>query len=213
MHLTCGRCGKDDPLSLSEAQALHELIGATTGSRPTSRTSRSRACARPAPARGLVVERAAPGRTRTAAPGGWPPSASRRPGCRGSRPSATITPFVHHHGSRAELQGVREVVGDHQHRDVERPQDVGELATAGRIEVRGRLVEHQDLRLASPAPWRPPPGAAARSSGGAAARSANASMPTACERAHRRTRRARRRADPRLAGPNATSSRTVGMNS
>jgi len=26
VHLTCGRCGKDDPLSLSEAQALHELI-------------------------------------------------------------------------------------------------------------------------------------------------------------------------------------------
>jgi Fur family ferric uptake transcriptional regulator len=26
VHLTCGRCGKDDPLSLDEAQALHRLI-------------------------------------------------------------------------------------------------------------------------------------------------------------------------------------------
>lgn len=26
VHLTCGRCGKDDPLSLSEAHALQDLI-------------------------------------------------------------------------------------------------------------------------------------------------------------------------------------------
>ena len=26
VHLTCSRCGKDDPLSLEEADALHELI-------------------------------------------------------------------------------------------------------------------------------------------------------------------------------------------
>lgn len=26
VHLTCGRCGKDDPLSLEEARALQELI-------------------------------------------------------------------------------------------------------------------------------------------------------------------------------------------
>jgi Fur family transcriptional regulator, ferric uptake regulator len=26
VHLTCGRCGRDDPLSLDEARALHELI-------------------------------------------------------------------------------------------------------------------------------------------------------------------------------------------
>ncbi len=26
VHLTCSRCGKDDPLSLLEAQAMHELI-------------------------------------------------------------------------------------------------------------------------------------------------------------------------------------------
>ena len=44
-------------------------------------------------------------------------------------------------------QRVGQVVGDHQRRDVERAHDVGELAAGRRVEVRRRLVEHQDLGL------------------------------------------------------------------
>ena len=62
-------------------------------------------------------------------------------------PSATITPSESTTRPRAQLEGVGQVVGDHQHRHVERAQDVGELAARGGVEVGRRLVEHQDLRL------------------------------------------------------------------
>ena len=50
-----------------------------------------------------------------------------------------------HDRTLAQLDGVRQVVGDHEHGDVERAQDVGELAPRRRVEVRRRLVEHEDL--------------------------------------------------------------------
>ena len=52
-----------------------------------------------------------------------------------------------HHAARAQLEGVGQVVGDHQHRHVEAAQDVGELAPRGGVEVGRRLVEHEDLGL------------------------------------------------------------------
>ena len=51
-----------------------------------------------------------------------------------------------HDRALAELDGVRQVVGHHQHGDLERAQDAGELASRGRVEVRRRLVQHEDLR-------------------------------------------------------------------
>ena len=56
-------------------------------------------------------------------------------------------PVAEHDRARAQLERVGQVVGDHQHRHVERAQDVGELAARGGVEVGRRLVEHQDLRL------------------------------------------------------------------
>ncbi|KMR64672.1 hypothetical protein EY01_15400, partial [Staphylococcus aureus] len=47
---------------------------------------------------------------------------------------------VHHQRPRAQLEGVRQVVGDHQDGQVERADDVGQLPPAGRVEVRRRLV-------------------------------------------------------------------------
>ena len=53
--------------------------------------------------------------------------------------------LVHHEGSRAQLERVGQVVGDHQRRDAETPHDVGELTARHRIEVRRGLVEHEDV--------------------------------------------------------------------
>ncbi len=50
-------------------------------------------------------------------------------------------------GARAQLQGVRQVVRDHQDGDVQRAQDVGQFAAGGGVEVGGGLVEDEDLRL------------------------------------------------------------------
>ena len=50
-------------------------------------------------------------------------------------------------GAGAQLQGVRQVVGNHQHGDIEAADDVGKLAATGRVEVGGRLVEDEDLRF------------------------------------------------------------------
>ena len=178
VHLTCGRCGKRRP-------ALARRGACAAGPDPPPPRLRGRPhplrdhralrglrheC-RLEPARlavGSLGCATAPGRTRTAARAGSRPSAPRPPRISAVRPVGHDPPVVHHERPRAELEGVRQVVGDHQHRDVERAHDVGELAAARRVEVRRRLVEHEDLRVASPAPSPPPPGDAARSSGGGA---------------------------------------------
>ena len=78
-------------------------------------------------------------------------------------PSADDHAVGEHHRARAQLQGVGQVVGDHQHGHVEAGQDLGQLAPGGGVEVGRRLVEDQDLRLAWRARWRPRPGGAGRS--------------------------------------------------
>ena len=45
----------------------------------------------------------------------------------------------------AQLQGVRQVVGDHDRRDVEAEHDLGQLPAGHRVEVRRRLVEDEDV--------------------------------------------------------------------
>src|SRR4051794_26949262 len=43
-------------------------------------------------------------------------------------------PAAEHHRAGAQLEGVGQVVGDHQDGDVQRAEDVGELAARGRVE-------------------------------------------------------------------------------
>ena len=62
-------------------------------------------------------------------------------------PSATIDTVGEDDRAFAQLEGVRQIVSDHQHGHVERAQDVGELAPRRGIEVGGRLVEDEDLGL------------------------------------------------------------------
>ena len=83
-----------------------------------------------------------------------------------------------HHRPRAQLQGVGQVVGDHQHGDVQRAQDVGQLPP--RRPGRGWRTARRarGSRAAWPAPSPPPPAAAGRTTGGAAGRSAKSAMPT-----------------------------------
>ncbi len=50
-------------------------------------------------------------------------------------------------GARAQLQGVGQVVRDHQDRHVQRAQDVCQFAAGGGVEVGGGLVEDEDLRF------------------------------------------------------------------
>src|SRR6478752_1796285 len=50
-----------------------------------------------------------------------------------------------HHRPLAQLDRVGEVVGHHQHGDVERPQDARQLTSRRGVEVRRGPVEHQDL--------------------------------------------------------------------
>ena len=116
------------------------------------------------------------------------------------------------HRPRAQLEGVRQVVGDEQHRDVQRPQDVGELAARGRVEVGRRLVEHQDLRLHGEHRGDGDPAALAE---GEVVRRAVGVLrhPDRLERLRAPGARARRRAGRGSSGPKATSSRTVPMNS
>ena len=92
-------------------------------------------------------------------------------------------------------------------------QDLGEFAAAGRVEVGRRLVEHQDLRVHRQHRRHRDPAALPEATGGAAAGRRASAMPTAVERARRPARSSSAPRRPRLAGPNATSSRTVGMNS
>ena len=89
---------------------------------------------------------------------------------------------------------------------------VGELPPGGRVEVRGRLVEHEQLRLhREHRRDRDPP---ALPEAEVVRRAVDVRRPCRRRRAPRRPgRRARRPRRPRLAGPKATSSRTVGMNS
>ena len=93
-----------------------------------------------------------------------------------------------------------------------RAEHLQQLAARARVEVRRRLVEHEHPRVASRARSRSRRAAAGRARAGAArGRPRAPSAPPPAPRATRST--ASSRASPRLSGPNATSSRTVGMNS
>ena len=118
-------------------------------------------------------------------------------------------PAVHDHRARAELQRVEQVVGDHQRGQAERLHDVRELAARGRVQVRRRLVQHQQRRDPSTARSRPRPGGADRTTGGAAAggrtrssrpRPARAPPWPSARRPGARDSRGRRRCRPRRSG-------------
>ena len=150
--------------------------------------------------------------TRTAA---QPVPSSRSASASSSRvgPSATITPVVEDDRARAQLQGVRQVVGDHQQRDVQRPQDVGELAAArpGRGWTTARRAPGSPGCIASTvatATRRRCP-----KDRWCGARSANAAMPTARERLVDPLGPARRRAGRGWPGRRRRPRATVGMNS
>ena len=103
-------------------------------------------------------------------------------------------------------------MGDHQHGDVERRR----ISASSRREAGSRLTTARRApgsRAPSRARWRPPPGGAGRRRGGAAAGRRSSAMPTCVERRPSPGASSSAPRSPRLAGPNATSSRTVGMKS
>ena len=127
------------------------------------------------------------------------------------RPVGDDAPAGQDHRALAQLGGERQVVGHDEHRLLEPRERLQQLAPRARVEVGRRLVEHQQRAGPSPARSRSRRGGAARARAGAA-------------RGRRRAPSARRPAPgsrpatsgadmPRFSGPNATSSRTVGMNS
>ena len=161
-------------------------------------------------ARGRVRDEA--GRSRTAARGGGRPSSSRSASTSPRRAVGDDPAVVEDDRARAQLQGVRQVVGDEERRDVEAEDDLGQLAAGHRVEVRRRLVEHEDV-----GPHRqhggqgdPPALAEAEVVRRAVGGVGHADGVERLGRARAASSAPRR---PRLAGPNATSSRTVGMNS
>ena len=86
----------------------------------------------------------------------------------------------------AQLGGDVHVVGRDHERRVQRREQLDHPAPRARVEVAGRLVEHEQARATSTAPWRARPACAARSSGAG--------------RPGSPPRRARRRAAPRGRG-------------
>ena len=88
-----------------------------------------------------------------------------------------------------------------------------QLAPRARVEVRRRLVEHEQRAGASRAPSRSPRAGARPSRAGAARASAASVHPHGRRAPRRRARATSARSSPRFSGPKATSSRTVGMNS
>ena len=95
---------------------------------------------------------------------------------------------------------------------LEAEQHLGELAAGDRVEVGRGFVEHEDLRAGTRARWPARPVGAARRTGAAGSGRGR----RACRRRRARRRPVRRSAGPvtpKLAGPKATSSPTVGMNS
>ena len=116
------------------------------------------------------------------------------------------------HRALAERRRERQVVGDDEHRALDLVEQLDQLAARARVEVRRRLVEHEQARAASRARSRSRRAGAGRARAGAArGRRAPACARRVSASAIRSSTSSREQ--PRLSGPNATSSRTVGMNS
>ena len=55
-------------------------------------------------------------------------------------------PVREDHRALAQLQRIRQVVGDHEDRHVQAGEDLGEFPARGRVEVGGGFIEDEDLR-------------------------------------------------------------------
>ena len=115
VHLTCSNCGRGRPVD-RRGRGAPRLIERHHGFHPDlthfaisglCAECRARSRRRSAVAPLAAGDRLRLGRTRTAAPAGSPPSGPRPTGSPRVGPSATITPVVHDHRPRTELERVR----------------------------------------------------------------------------------------------------------